>query len=98
MRRTDELIKRDVIEKLFKDDRVDISNVYVAVNSGIIILKGEVPSYFSRSSAYEAAWEVLGVENVINRLLVKPAGSVSHIHDFGKSSPSKRYIDSHSAR
>lgn len=98
MRRTDELIKRDIIEKLFRDDRVDISNVYVAVNRGIIILKGEVPSYFSRSSAYEDAWEVLGVENVINQLLVKPLSYTPHIHDFGDQAQSKRYIDSHSTR
>lgn len=71
----DGLIKKDVIDQLVRDSRVDASKVSVEVNNGTVILNGEVPTYFSRSSAFEDARGILGVTDVINQLSVNyPAG------------------------
>lgn len=71
MVRTDELIKQDVINQLVRDERVDASKVTVQVSYGTVILRFEVPSYFSKSSAYEDAMAILGVTEVNNELAVK---------------------------
>lgn len=70
MTSTDELIKRDVVNHLAWDNRVDASKVTVQVSNGTVTLTGEVPSYFSKSAAYEDAQDILGVTDVINRLSV----------------------------
>ncbi len=66
----DELIKKDVIDQLTRDDRVDASKVTVEVSHGTVTLRGEVSTYFSRSAAYEDALGTLGVTNVRNQLVV----------------------------
>ncbi len=71
MAKTDELIKRDVVEQLIGDSRVDASKISVEVNNGNVTLRGEVPTYFSRISAYEDAYGILGVTNVRNHLVVE---------------------------
>ena len=70
MARTDELIKKDVIDQLTRDDRVDSSQVSVEVRNGVVTLRGEVPTYFSRLAAYDDAEAILGVTSVRNQLLV----------------------------
>ena len=70
MARMDELIKKDVIDQLVRDDRVDASKVNVEVSNGTVTLRGEVPTYFSSSAAYENAMGILGVTNVRNQLVV----------------------------
>jgi osmotically-inducible protein OsmY len=70
MTSTDELIKRDVVNHLAWDDRVDASRVTVQVSNGTVTLIGEVPSYFSKSAAKEDAQDILGVIDVINQLSV----------------------------
>jgi osmotically-inducible protein OsmY len=71
MARTDELIKKDVIDQLVRDGRVDASKVSVEVSNGAVTLRGNVPSYLSKSSAHVDAQEILGVTDVINQLVVK---------------------------
>jgi len=56
MAKTDELIKKDVIEQLVRDDRIDASNIHIEVSNGTVTLRGEVPTYFSKTSAFEDAW------------------------------------------
>ncbi len=71
MARIDEEIKKDVVDKLYWDDRVDASNLKVEVNRGEVILSGEVPSYSSRKIAHNDTITVPGVRSVKNRVLVK---------------------------
>ncbi len=70
MAKTDELIKRDIIDQLIRDDRIDASKINVEVSNGTVTLRGDVPTYFARSCAFDDALSVLGVTSVRNQLLV----------------------------
>jgi hyperosmotically inducible protein len=72
MVQSDELIKKDVVEQLAWDDRVDASKVTVEVKNGTVILRGEVPSYFTRSVAQNDALKIVGVRRVVNEILIRP--------------------------
>ena len=76
MARVDELIRKDVIDQLVKDNRIDASKINVEVSNGTVTLRGEVPTYYSLSSAYEDTQGVLGVVNVRNQLVVKYPPSI----------------------
>ncbi|MFO7783893.1 MAG: BON domain-containing protein [Thermodesulfobacteriota bacterium] len=67
MARTDERIKKDVVDELYWDDRVNASEVYVEVSNGTVTLRGEVPTYFSKTAAHDDALEILGVVSVRNQ-------------------------------
>jgi hyperosmotically inducible protein len=67
MIRTDEAIKRDLIDELYWDYRVDAFNVKAEVSDGRVELTGSVPSYSARHAAVTAAWGIDGVREVINR-------------------------------
>ena len=56
MIRTDQAIKRDLIDELYWDHRVDASDVKAEVVNGKVTLTGNVPSYSARSAAATAAW------------------------------------------
>jgi len=71
MIRTDEAIKRDLIDELYWDYRVDASNVKAEVSDGKVTLSGTVPSYSARSAAVTAAWGIDGVNEVTNLLTVQ---------------------------
>lgn len=70
MRRTDEEIKKDVVDELFWDDRIDASRIKVSVIDGIVTLSGDVPSYNDRSIARSAAWRMAGAVDVVDSLTV----------------------------
>lgn len=68
--KTDEQIKTSVVSELEWDIRVDASHVKVEVDNGVVTLTGQVPSLGAKFAAGEAAWSVLGVVNVNNRLSI----------------------------
>ena len=70
MTKTDELIKRDIVNHLIWDNRVDASKIGVEVENGTVTLKGEVPTYLSKLAAESDALDVLGVIHTINELNV----------------------------
>ncbi|PKN67599.1 MAG: transport-associated protein [Deltaproteobacteria bacterium HGW-Deltaproteobacteria-15] len=72
MVQSDELIKKAVVEQLTWDDRVDASKVSVEVENGTVILRGEVPSYFTRTAAQNDALKIVGVRRVVNEILIRP--------------------------
>lgn len=70
--RNDEEIKKDVIQRLTWDDRVEAAKIIVDVKDGKVKLTGSVPSYLARSAAYDDAWTVRGVFSVVDELSVSP--------------------------
>jgi osmotically-inducible protein OsmY len=68
--RSDELIKRDIVDQLFWDSRIDASEISVKVDDGTVTLTGEVPTFRAREAATSNAWLVNGVLAVDNQLSV----------------------------
>ncbi|MFW6180245.1 MAG: BON domain-containing protein [Spirochaetota bacterium] len=71
MARTDEQIKKDVVDQLYWDNQTDASGVQVMVNRGNVTLSGVVPTYAARKAAVNDAWMVPGVRSVLDQLLVR---------------------------
>lgn len=57
---------------LEKDGFVDASQVRVSAHDFVVTLDGLVPSPAERDMAERDAWYVFGVDNVVNRLVVRP--------------------------
>jgi osmotically-inducible protein OsmY len=66
----DEKIKKNVIEEISSDGRVDASEVKVSVENGKVKLTGTVPSYEGKQAASENVWAIEGVSSVKNELIV----------------------------
>lgn len=71
MSQTDEEIKKDVVDQLYWDSRVDASELNVKVDDGKVMLEGSVLSYTAKGAAPSAAWTINGVNIVENDLEVK---------------------------
>jgi len=67
----DESIKKDIVDELYWDDRVDASKINVGVENGVVTLSGEVPKYGDLAIAKSSAWSISGVMDVIDDLTVK---------------------------
>ena len=63
-------IRRDVISELQWDPSVNIENIAVKIDDGIVTMRGTVPSYFGKGKAEKAAWRVVGVRAVADELEV----------------------------
>ena len=68
----DEKIKKDIVDHLYGDSRVDASEVAVRVSNGRAVLSGNVPTLASAMAAEEDSYAVEGVVFVENRLVVTP--------------------------
>jgi osmotically-inducible protein OsmY len=68
---TNEGIKKNVVDQLFWDARIDASHVKVEVNDGEVVLTGTVPDYTALKAAEEGAWALSGVMNVVNDLTIE---------------------------
>jgi osmotically-inducible protein OsmY len=72
----DEEIKKDALEQLYWDDRVDASNLKVEVSRGEAFLTGTVPNYGAYQAAEDDLWSIPGVRYVRNDAVVKyPVGA-----------------------
>ena len=71
MIRTDEKIKKDIIDELYWDYRVDASNVKVEVYDGEVKLTGTVLDFTACRAANASALAIAGVKQVINLLTVR---------------------------
>lgn len=67
----DEDIDKQIIDQLYWDNRIKVSEVAVTVDKGWVTLKGEVPSHKAKRTATEDSYLVRGVKNVENNLTVK---------------------------
>lgn len=70
MPRIDENIKRDVVDQLYWDNRVNAADVKVEVLNGIVALSGNVSTSNARYSAASDAWMIEGVTDVDNKIHV----------------------------
>jgi osmotically-inducible protein OsmY len=75
MQRKDEAIKKDVVDQLFWDGRVDAADIHVDVLEGRVTLSGEVPTFTARKAAELDAALVAGVKAVDDRLTVQTAAT-----------------------
>ncbi len=78
--RTKEEIKKDVVDELYWDGRVDASEIKVeASDDGVVTLTGTAPNYTAYDAADEDAWAISGVKNVKNDLVIKyPSTQIVH--------------------
>ena len=71
LERRDARIKRDVLDELEWDSRVDVTDVGVEVREGLVCLTGHVRNYGKKLAAQEAAHRVTGVLDVVNERLIE---------------------------
>lgn len=64
-------LSKSVRDRLLADRKIDLSGVKVVSNSGTVYLSGVVKSLDARQQAIKLAWEVRGVQSVVNRLEVQ---------------------------
>lgn len=67
-KRTDEDIKRDIVESLYWDTRVDAADIAVTVNDGHVTLAGSVPTFRARRAAREDTEIIRGVTGIDNHV------------------------------
>ena len=66
----DAVIVSKVWTRLLWDPRVDLANLHVVAEDGVVVLMGSVPSHLAREAAYQGALSAAGAAEVRNRLLV----------------------------
>jgi osmotically-inducible protein OsmY len=74
--KTDEQLKHAVTAELRWDNRVEETEIGVAVDNGVVTLTGTVSSFAKKLAAQEAAHRVAGVLDVANDIRVKTLGSL----------------------
>jgi osmotically-inducible protein OsmY len=67
----DAAISKAVKETFLKDKAVDLTGVDVKTTNGSVDLTGSLPSLKARERAVKLAWQVTGVQAVVNHLAVK---------------------------
>jgi osmotically-inducible protein OsmY len=65
-------IRRDVETALERDRGLDAGAIAVAVDDGVVTLRGDVTTHFERQEAERVALGIFGVEAVANDLVVRP--------------------------
>lgn len=70
-RRSDDRIREDVCEALFRSHRVDASDIEVTVKEGTVTLKGTVESRNAKREAESCIENLSGVEDVQNELRLR---------------------------
>ena len=67
----DQALSNSVRDRFLADKKVDLSGVKVVSNGGTVYLHGTVNSLDARQQAIKTAWEVSGVQSVVNSLEVQ---------------------------
>lgn len=73
----DKVMEGAIHEALIRDKRLSAQSIRVSVNSGIVRLDGTVQSFRRALAAMELAASWPGVRDVVNGLLVVPAGNLT---------------------
>ncbi len=69
-----EILKKDIIDQLYWDSRVDASKVKVEIKEGEVFLEGSVPNYSAAEAAQEDTYSIPGVRIVNNNLTIAVPG------------------------
>jgi len=64
-------IEREVVERLYRDGRINVSRIRVSVADGTVVLRGSVSSHENRQIAVADAWSVNGVTQVRDEMAVE---------------------------
>jgi osmotically-inducible protein OsmY len=67
----DEALSKSVRDRLLAAKKVDLANVKIVSSGGTVYLSGTVKSLDARQQAIKLAWEVRGVQSVVNSLEVE---------------------------
>jgi len=67
----DQALSKSVRDRLLADKKVDLTGIKVVSNGGTVYLHGTVKSLDARQQAIKLAWEVRGVQSVVNSLKVQ---------------------------
>jgi osmotically-inducible protein OsmY len=67
----DQALSNSVRDRLLADQKVDLTGVKVVSNGGTVYLSGIVKSLDARQQAIKIAWEVRGVQSVVNSLEIQ---------------------------
>jgi osmotically-inducible protein OsmY len=67
----DEAIREEIIDQLEWDTRVETDQVLVTVEDGEVTLSGEVDSFREKQAAEDDAWQVAGVRELDNELVIR---------------------------
>lgn len=73
----DEKVKKQIVDELYWDNRVNSADIQVQVAGGSAILHGTVPDYVARGAATEIAVENTDSREVHNKLAVVPERDVT---------------------
>lgn len=79
--KTEEETKRDIVDQMFWDPAVDASKVTVELARGSIVLRGTVPSFYARQSAWKDAWLVSNGYSIENRLSIEHPEEIRLLSD-----------------
>jgi osmotically-inducible protein OsmY len=91
-RYTDEKIKKDVVETIYWDSRVDASDVLVEVKDREVVLRGTVPSFSAKEAILFDAWRIPGVKKVDNHVFVKYPDAIETPSDSELRSMAKNVL------
>ncbi len=78
-KRSDDRIKEEVSEALYRNHRVDASDIEVEVKEGIVTLSGSVDSRQTKRSAEECVEHLSGVIDIHNRIRIADNANVSNL-------------------
>lgn len=70
-RRSDETVREDVSEALYRSTSVDASDITVSVKSGIVTIKGFVDDIEQKEAAELAVRNLAGVDEIYNDLVAR---------------------------
>src|SRR6516165_1290970 len=68
----DKLVRDDVLEELDFDPSIDATNIGVAVDEGVVTLRGEVNWQYQKKAAEDAIRKLFGITGVGNCISIKP--------------------------
>jgi hyperosmotically inducible periplasmic protein len=77
MNEHEEEIKRDVVDQLYWDQRVDSSDIKVSVDNNTVTLSGVVSSFTEKKQAMADTWSIEGVSEVNNEIRVEYPSSLT---------------------
>lgn len=73
--KTDAEIQQDVLDELDWDPEIEVTDVGVEVDDGVVTLTGTVDMYTTKLTAERAAFRVAGVRAVANDIRIQPTWS-----------------------